>query len=93
MNMQTLLKKYIDLNEKQKQVTEDLSDVREKILIALENKNAMKVGNYCAVVKEIERENINKALLLKKYGREEIKDCYTKKVYKRLEVIKVIQEA
>ena len=87
MKMRDLFKQYIERLELQKQLTAEVKQLREQILVGLENRNAMKAGDYTAIVKDVERRSLDKNLVIGKFGEDEIQDCFKLIVYKKLNVV------
>ncbi len=86
MNMEKLFMKHIELKNNIKLLEDQLEKTKEQIEIGMENRNAMRSGNYIAIIKLMKRKQLNKELLINKFGEYEIEDCYKQIEYTTLTI-------
>ena len=88
MTKDELIEKYLQLNEKKKEVEAELAEVKKDLKLEMRMDDLKEYDNETANVyySEVKRNNLDKKKLVNYITKEELEQCYTESVYDKLDV-------
>lgn len=86
--IESLLAEYYEINSEIKAKNARLSELRNEVMVVMENENALNCGIYSALKNACQRENLDREALNIKFGKPEVDKCLNVTEFFQLRVVK-----